>query len=189
MNTFEGVKRGDIYVYDFDREGENTEYGKRPVIVIQDHRSCPKSPTAVVAAISSAAKKMHLPGHIWLGANYGLRLDSIVMLEQVRTVNKSDLGPYIGTVTDADTLKKIATGIKKMFGLWSYSRENQENIRCLCPRCAADYRETEEYVVRRVDPYDDTKGTCDKCDRPGYDYFVYKKTAADRRELNNEKQI
>ncbi len=90
--------------------------------------------TFLIAAITTAHKCHYLPSHIFLGGNFGLDQPSVVMLEQIRTVNQDELGPYIGTINDQELLNTITNSLKKTFGLWRYHTAKAE-VRCLCSRC------------------------------------------------------
>ena len=96
----------------------------------------------------------------------------MVLLEQIRTVNREDLREYIGTVDDDKLFRQINATLKKTFGLWVYKQEGKENIRCLCPKCLNDYIHNPDYIVRRLDPFAKRKERCDKCDGDGWDYVV-----------------
>ena len=177
MNTNEEqktVRRGEIYLYDMKTEQGSIQRGRRPVLVLQDTQINKKSPVTVVAAITSVIKKPGLPSHVYLGARFGLVRDSQVLLEQLMTVNQADLIKKIGFVNDPAVMYKIRKGLAKQLRLKEAARE--QDIRCLCPRCANDYRYHDTYIVKRVDPYNNTKESCQKCGRPGYDYFVYSKS-------------
>ena len=107
-----------------------------------------------------------------LGEEFGLKKPSMVLLEQIRTVNREDLREYIGTVDDDKLFRQINATLKKTFGLWVYKPEGKENIRCLCSKCLNDYIHNPDYIVRRLDPFAKRKDRCDKCDGDGWDYVV-----------------
>ena len=169
------IKRGEIYFYDFGDTTGSIQNGKRPVLVIQADDFNIKAPTVIVAAITSAIKKQYLPSHVILPEDTGLKQTSMVLLEQIRTVNKSDLTDYIGLVNDEETWRYINRGVKKCFGLWIYKNDRSGDIRCLCPKCLRDYTCNSSFIVRRLDPFKSVKSRCDKCDGLGYDYIVYDK--------------
>ena len=83
------VKRGEIYLYDFGSNSESIQNGLRPVLVVQCDEGNQASSTTIVAALTTVIKKRYMPSHIVLGDNFGLREPSMVMLEQIRTVNQS----------------------------------------------------------------------------------------------------
>ena len=165
------VKHGDIFCYDFGTNEGSIQNGIRPALVIQANNFNANSPTTVIAAITTAQKGMYLPSHIFLGERYGLDRPSTVMLEQLRTVNQDDLGPYIGTVEDHTTLNAISKALKKTYGLWFYQAP-KDDVRCLCRRCLDEYRDSNEYIISRRDPFQKEKDPCDRCRHPGYDYVL-----------------
>lgn len=166
------VKRFEIYLYDFGSMPGSVQNGIRPALIIQDNRFNENSPTTIVAAITSVIKKERLPSHIFLGQEFGLSKPSMVMLEQMRTVNQNELGEYIGAITDPYLIKILGRGIKKTLGMWDYAPRDKTAIRCLCPQCAESYRNTRSFVIRRLDPFQKAKDACDRCNRPGWDYVV-----------------
>lgn len=168
------ISRGDIYYYDFGIRPGSIQCGCRPVLVVQASDFNQSAPTVIVAAITSVNKKRYLPSHVDLGMNYGLKKPSMVLLEQLQSINKADLQDYVGHVDDKAVWREIDCGLKKSFGLWKY-KERTGDIRCLCPRCLAPYIHNPAYIVRRVDPLKRLKDTCDKCQGMGYDYVIFEK--------------
>ena len=166
------VKRFEIYLYDFGSMPGSVQNGIRPALIIQDNRFNENSPTTIVAAITGVIKKERLPSHIFLGQEFGLSKPSMVMLEQIRTVNQNELGEYIGAITDPYLTKILGRGIKKTLGMWDYTPRDKTAIRCLCPQCAESYRNTRSFIIRRLDPFQKAKDACDRCNRPGWDYVV-----------------
>ena len=172
------LRRGDMYYYDFGENEGSIQCGRRPVLILQGDEFNAKAPTVIVAAITSAIKKKYLPSHIYLGQNFGLEKPSMVLIEQIRTVNKSDLKEYVGYVDDESIWRLINIALKKTFGMWFYRRERSGEIRCLCPKCLKDYMANPAYIVRRVDPFSTVKDKCDKCEAMGYDYMIYDRRTA-----------
>jgi len=177
MTTNEKVKRGEIYMYDFGENEGSIQCGMRPVLVIQADEFNAFSPTTIVSAITSAVKKAYLPSHIYLGEACGLTKPSMVLLEQTRTINQSDLGEYIGSIEDKRLQKVLRNGIKKTFGLWNYAPRASDDIRCLCPRCMSDMKDDPDVFIRRLNPFQEVKDQCDICNRYGYDYVVSRRNA------------
>lgn len=171
-STENKVMRGEIYYCDFGKNEGSIQNGIRPALVVQCEEGNKASTTTLVAAITAVIKKRYLPSHIILGERFGLKQPSMVMLEQLRTVNQKDLFGYIGCVDDPEMLRLINNGLKKALGLWVYKPKNESDVRCLCPRCYADYKNHPDFTVRRLNPFDDEKHHCDKCDGYGYDYIV-----------------
>lgn len=93
------IKRGDIYYADLSPVVGCEQGGKRPVIVIQNDTGNQFSPTVIVAVLTSRMKKK-MPTHIDIGSGEGnLARDSTVLLEQIKTIDKTRLTKYIGSVT------------------------------------------------------------------------------------------
>lgn len=181
IENTEKVKRGEIYLHDFGSNEGSIQNGVRPVLVVQCDEGNQASTTTVVAAFTSVIKKRYLPSHIILGDKFGLKEPSMVMLEQLKTVNQSDLVEYIGFVDSEYLLRKINYGLKKAFGLWvDNPKKHKGDIRCLSPACLQAYMKTQNYIVRRLDPLASKREKCDKCDNMGYDYIIYeRRTSSD----------
>ena len=94
------VRRGNIYYADLSGATGSEQDGIRPVLIIQNDTGNKYSPTVIAAAITSKEKRSDLPTHVCLGIDFGLRESSIVMLEQIRTLDKSRLGRYVGSIDD-----------------------------------------------------------------------------------------
>lgn len=111
------IKRGDIYYADLSPVVGSEQGGVRPVLVIQNDVGNKFSPTIIAAAITSQINKAKLPTHIELsGEIYGLSRDSVVLLEQIRTIDKKRLKEKIGHI-DEVTMRRINTAINISFGL------------------------------------------------------------------------
>lgn len=132
------ISRGDLFYYDFGERVGSVQSGERPVLVVQADDYNKNAPTVIVAAVTSVIKKRYLPSHIILGDKFGLKKPSMVLLEQVQTVNKDELSDYIGTIEDEHLLRQINATLKKTFGLWVYKPEKEENVRCKVHRAVYD---------------------------------------------------
>ena len=91
------ISRGDIYYVDFGNVPGSLMQGIRPAMVLQNNVGNRHAPTVIVAAITTEIKKLRQPTHIFIGARYGLPEISMLMLEQIITVDKRYLLNYIGT--------------------------------------------------------------------------------------------
>ena len=101
------VKRGDIFYADLSPVVGSEQGGIRPVIIIQNDIGNRYSPTVIVAAITSQINKAKLPTHVEISSEeYGLNRDSVVLLEQIRTLDKKRLKVKIGHMTE-DDMKKV----------------------------------------------------------------------------------
>ncbi len=170
------VMRGQIYFYDFGLNEGSIQNGTRPVLVVQSDDLNENSTTTVVVAITTVIKKAYLPSHVYLGEEYGLSRPSMVLLEQIRTVNQTELHDLLGQITDERLLNRISKAMKKTLGLWFYNTTRRGDIRCLCTKCLADYKQNKDYIISRVDPFKRKKDRCDKCQNYGYDYFIVDKS-------------
>ncbi len=111
------VKRGDIYYADLSPVVGSEQGGMRPVLIIQNDIGNRYSPTVIAAAITSRMSKTKLPTHIDIyAARAGLSRDSVVLLEQIRTLDKRRLGEKMGHLDDA-MMDQINTAIAVSFGL------------------------------------------------------------------------
>ena len=96
------MKRGDIYYADLSPVVGSEQGGVRPVLIVQNDVGNRYSPTVIAAAITSQKEKSKLPTHIELDSkNCGLSKDSVVLLEQIRTIDKRRLREKMGTSTAA----------------------------------------------------------------------------------------
>jgi mRNA interferase MazF len=110
------VKRGDMYYAELNPVIGSEQNGFRPVLIIQNDTGNRHSPTVVIAAITSKPKKTAMPTHYLLPAGNGLEYPSVVLLEQVRTVDKRRLDSYIGRL-DKTTMKGIDRALAVSMGL------------------------------------------------------------------------
>ncbi|MBR3641276.1 MAG: type II toxin-antitoxin system PemK/MazF family toxin [Oscillibacter sp.] len=112
------VKRGDIYYADLSPVVGSEQGGIRPVLIIQNDTGNRYSPTVIAAAITSQTGKTKLPTHIDLPAerSCGLRRDSIILLEQVRTLDKRRLRERMGHAEER-VMEKVDAAIAVSFGL------------------------------------------------------------------------
>ncbi len=111
------VKRGDIYYADLSPVIGSEQGGVRPVLVVQNDVGNKYSPTIIAAAITSQINKAKLPTHIEIDAQgYGLSKDSVVLLEQVRTIDKQRLKEKIGHL-DEEIMDKVNEALTISFGL------------------------------------------------------------------------
>ena len=111
------VKRGDIYYADLSPVVGSEQGGMRPVLIEQNDTGNKHSPTVIAAAITSQTGKAKLPTHIELQAqSVGLTRDSVILLEQIRTIDKSRLKERMGKL-DEKTMNKVDNAIAVSFGL------------------------------------------------------------------------
>lgn len=111
------VKRGDIFYADLSPVVGSEQGGMRPVLIVQNDTGNKHSPTVIAAAITSQTGKARLPTHIELNSqSVGLSRDSVILLEQIRTIDKSRLRERMGKLDD-NTMTKVDNAIAVSFGL------------------------------------------------------------------------
>ena len=141
--------------------------GYRPVVIIQNDTGNKHSPTVVAAAVTSKVDaKAKQPTHCFIGADYGLDMPSVILLEQIRTLDKQRLEKYVGRLSEKH-LSDLNHALAISVGLIPV----QENIiLCLCKPCADNFRLDRKYELVRV--YENqNRDTCTYCNhRQGYEY-------------------
>jgi mRNA interferase MazF len=121
------VKRGDIYYADLSPVVGSEQGGLRPVLIIQNDIGNRYSPTVIAAAITSRMSKTHLPTHIDIYAERaGLAKDSVVLLEQIRTLDKRRLREKMGHLDD-DMMSVVNSAIAVSFGLDNGEQDRVHN--------------------------------------------------------------
>lgn len=111
------VKRGEIYYADLSPVVGSEQGGIRPVLIVQNDVGNKFSPTVIAAAITSQKDKSRLPTHIALSAeNCGLSKDSVVLLEQIRTIDKRRLKERMGKL-DISSMQNVDRALTVSFGL------------------------------------------------------------------------
>ncbi len=105
------IKRGELYYADLSPVVGSEQGGVRPVLVVQNDVGNKYSPTVIAAAVTSQINKAKLPTHIELSAiDYGLSKDSVVLLEQIRTLDKKRLKERIGELP-LSTMERVNTAL------------------------------------------------------------------------------
>ena len=105
-NELHIIKRGELYYADLSPVVGSEQGGVRPVLVVQNDVGNRYSPTIIAAAVTSKINKARLPTHIELSAEiYGLSKDSVVLLEQIRTIDKRRLKERIGFLSEQMMLR------------------------------------------------------------------------------------
>jgi mRNA interferase MazF len=111
------IKRGDIFYADLSPVVGSEQGGVRPVLIVQNDVGNKYSPTVIAAAITSQINKAKLPTHIEISAlEYGLQKDSVILLEQIRTIDKKRLREKIGRLDD-ELMEKVNEALTVSFGL------------------------------------------------------------------------
>ena len=115
--------RGDIYYANMEPHVGSEQGGERPVVVLQNDAGNKHSPTLIIATLTSRVdKKSHLPTHVLLDHNPGLKVPSIVQLEQIFTIDKCRVQRFAGQASE-DEMNQIEMAIKVSLGM---SREEEK---------------------------------------------------------------
>lgn len=116
------IRRGDIYYADLSPVVGSEQGGLRPVLIVQNDVGNRYSPTVIAAAITSRMSKAKLPTHIdVIGSDAGLSKDSVILLEQIRTLDKQRLKEKMGHL-DEGTMRHVDDAIHVSFGLGEEKR-------------------------------------------------------------------
>lgn len=148
--------------------------GYRPVVIIQNDVGNRHSPTTIVAAISTRiGTKAKLPTHYHLGSENGLSQPSMVMLEQIRTIDKKRLVQYIGILSETEC-RGLNHALAISVGLIPVT--SKKLTLCLCSACADNFYGSGAYFLRRVNPASNEKELCTYCSqRMGVEYEITKR--------------
>jgi mRNA interferase MazF len=112
------IRRGDMFYADLSPVVGSEQGGIRPVLIIQNDTGNKYSPTVIAAAITSQTGKAKLPTHIEIGSEeVGLKAESVVLAEQIRTIDKSRLKEKIGHIENSEIMGKVNDAIGISFGL------------------------------------------------------------------------
>ncbi|MCA9766637.1 MAG: type II toxin-antitoxin system PemK/MazF family toxin [Carnobacterium sp.] len=112
------VRRGEIYYADLSPVVGSEQGGMRPVLIIQNNVGNHYSPTVIVAAITAKIQKAKMPTHVEISAEeFGLEKDSVVLLEQIRTIDKQRLKEKV-TQLNEEIMKKINEALEISVGLY-----------------------------------------------------------------------
>ena len=111
------MKRGEVYLADLSPVQGSEQGGKRPVVIIQNNVGNRHSPTVIVAAITGKINKAKIPTHVEISKDtYKLDMDSVILLEQIRTVDKTRLEEKL-TYLDEDKMAEVDRALMISLGL------------------------------------------------------------------------
>ena len=160
--------RGGIYIVDFNPVRGSEQGGMRPAIILQNDIGNRYSPTVIVAPITSREKPV-LPVHLPIYGVPALEPRSLVLLEQVRTIDKSRIGKYLGLVDD-ELMRTIDSVVSVSLGI--HSKSHRVMVMTLCSSCKSQF-ENADFIIRRISRLNGPKDTCDFCNiHRGFDYEV-----------------
>ena len=155
------IKRGDIYYADLNPVFGSEQGGCRPVLVVQNNNGNKYSPTIVVTPITGNIYKNPLPTHVILPRSCCLVKDSLVLVEQIRTIDRSRIKEYIGHIneeqqSEIDKALDVCVGLEKR-----RPPKGEMLVLSLCPQCESDFRNNRYMLVKKG--WQDVKENCDIC--------------------------
>ena len=167
------VRWGEIYLCDLGTSESSVQSGIRPVLVVQNNVGNIFSPTTVIAPITKTVKRLHLPSHVMLDPSCGLPSPSVVMLEQVRTVDKKELIKYMGKLRDEFTITDVKAAISAEFGLTEVPFPYKTH---LCSKCLTTLLKDSGITIYQKSQARKSKEQCDICGRgSGFAYSIRRK--------------
>jgi len=163
------IFRGDIYFANLDPSLGCEQGGYRPALVVSNNAGNRHGPTVIVAAITSKAKPS-LPTHLPLSGTPGIYPGAVVLLEQLRTIDKLRLGRFVGRLGYV-AMRFIDAALATSLELLP-----PEMVMTLCAQCVREFDDTDTYLLSRIDEFQPHKEPCTLCSvRTGYDYEVVRK--------------
>ena len=115
MENYE-IKKGDVYFASLNPIVGSEQDGERPVVVVQNNLANKHSPTIIVVPITTVLKRMELPTHIPISKNRFLKKDSMIIVEQIRAIDKKRLKAYLGHLKP-EQMKLVDNAIVNIFEL------------------------------------------------------------------------
>ena len=192
------INRGDIVFVNFGDKPGSVQSGYRPAVVLQRNKYNKSSSTTIVAPITSAGKRTAMVSHVFIGKRFGLLERSMILLEQIQTIDQEAIDTCAGHIKDEDIMRRINEGLRRVLefndkeldaahvlkrcktseGIAERKKRpkkkrkpsfSQRDVMCLCPVCRDSYRHRGLRVIRAGG----TRDICDLCNyRTGSDYAV-----------------
>ena len=159
--------RGDIFMADLGQGIGSEQAGLRPVVIVQNNAGNRNSPTVIVAPVTSR-KKHRLPTHLRLGQKFGLEKHSLLLAEQLRTLDKTRLTEKVGAL-DAEALEGMDQVLRSSLNL----QHRFYFSMYLCPVCSHLLYRSACFFPRRTEKFPRRKARCQLCrERSGFAYDV-----------------
>jgi mRNA interferase MazF len=166
------IKRGDMFFANLNPTIGSEQGDVRPVLVVQNNAGNTHSPTVVVVPITSNLYKKALPTHVELPQSSGLESDSLALVEQIRTIDRTRMTGYIGHInnkvqSEIDTALSVCVGIEN-----HRSHKGEMLVLTLCFRCEGDFRDSGYILVKKG--WQEIKEDCDFCKvRKGLTFGIF----------------
>ena len=155
------IKRGDIYYADLNPVIGSEQGDLRPVLIVQNDTGNHHSPTVIAVPLTRNLRKNPLPTHVLIPKSYGLGGDSLILTEQIRTLDRSRLSCYIGHI-GADVQVAVDKALAICIGLEKRRPPKGEIlVLTLCSRCESDFFNSGYLLVKKG--WQEIKENCDFC--------------------------
>ena len=166
------IRRGDIYYADLNPVVGSEQGDCRPVIIVQNDVGNNHSPTVIVTPLTRNLRKNPLPTHVVIPQSNGLDQDSLVLTEQIRTIDRSRLANYIGHISD-EIMLDIDKALAVCVGLEKRRPPNSAIlVLSLCSHCEADFRNSGYFVIKKG--FQEVGTDCDICrNGEGFSFAVF----------------
>ena len=166
------IKRGDMFYANLNPTIGSEQGDFRPVLVVQNNVGNSHSPTLVIVPVTSNIHKKTLPTHVLIPKASGLEHDSLALVEQIRTIDRSRIADYIGLI-DIETQKEIDTALSICVGIENRRPTKDEMlVLTLCPRCERAFRDSGYVLVKKG--WQEFKKDCDFCKvRQGLTFGIF----------------
>lgn len=169
------ICRGDIYYAKLNPVKGSEQGGLRPVLVIQNDKGNKHCPTVIAAPITSKGKKYYLPTHVVLPDRLELPHRSMVMLEQIRVLDKQRLREFVDHMEESE-MREVDRAICASLALPEERKKKAEpegTRLCLCPNCANQFYSSPDHVIRRAERKQAENSICEYCEfAPGLDFII-----------------
>lgn len=187
------IHRGDVFTANLGKQNGAVESGIRPVLIIQNEEGNQKGHTVVVAPLTTQIRKPHSPVHEILPKGDGLEEDSMILCEQITTIDKAQLDAFVCHVNE-ETMERVTKAVRTSTGDLliprlpdAYTEESYQMVMTLCYSHLHEYLMDPIYRIRRLDRCQD-KEVCTLCNRLGYDYKITN-IRAKQKQMAKERQL
>jgi len=168
------IRRGEIYYANLSPIIGSEQGDSRPVLIVSNNMGNKYGPTVVITPITGNLKKTSLPTHVIIPLSSGIVTDSLVLVEQIRTIDRSRLGGYIGRIgsdvqSEIDDALAICVGIT---GCKNSTAKGEILTLCLCHHCEDSFKNSGYIVIKKG--WQDSKEDCDFCaTRRGFTFGIF----------------
>lgn len=183
MNKALLIRRGDIYYADLGNGVGSEQGGIRPVLIVQNNMGNRYAPTVIVVPITSQLKSNNQPTHVHLSTRCGLKTKSVVLTEQIRTVDKQRLQEYVGHLDD-ESSALVDEALRISIAVLHPHKASRPKTLHLCPDCANRFFLSTFHSLRQIEAPTEHAVECSNCHAsfgrfPGYRLEARKKRLGD----------